>query len=89
MSKFYPLTVGSVKNETRDTIVVSFDVPAELKDTFQYKQGQHLTLRSEVNGEDLRRSYSICSAPDDGELRIAVKTGTLIQRVLGTWQHSR
>jgi len=73
MSKFYPLTVGSVKNETRDTIVVSFDVPAELKATFQYKQGQHLTLRSEVNGEDLRRSYSICSAVQDEQLRVAIK----------------
>ncbi|MFJ9452768.1 MULTISPECIES: 1,2-phenylacetyl-CoA epoxidase subunit PaaE [unclassified Herbaspirillum] len=73
MSKFYPLTVGNVKNETRDTIVVSFDVPAELKETFQYQQGQHLTLRSEINGEDLRRSYSICSAVQDDQLRVAIK----------------
>jgi len=73
MSKFYPLTVGNVKNDTRDTIVVSFDVPPELKETFQYKQGQHLTLRSEINGEDLRRSYSICSAVQDDQLRVAIK----------------
>lgn len=73
MSKFYPLTVGNVKNETRDTIVVTFDVPADLKDTFQYTQGQHLTLRSEINGEDLRRSYSICSAVQDQTLRVAIK----------------
>jgi ring-1,2-phenylacetyl-CoA epoxidase subunit PaaE len=73
MSKFYPLTVGNVKNETRDTIVVTFDVPADLKDTFQYTQGQHLTLRSDINGEDLRRSYSICSAVQDQTLRVAIK----------------
>lgn len=73
MSKFYPLTVGNVKQETRDTIVVTFDVPSALQDTFQYQQGQHLTLRSEINGEDLRRSYSICSAVQDRQLRVAIK----------------
>jgi len=73
MSKFYSLTVGNVKKETRDTIVVSFDVPPELKDTFHYQQGQHLTLRSDINGEDLRRSYSICSAVQDQQLRVAIK----------------
>ena len=73
MSKFYPLSIGSLKNETRDTIVVTFCVPPELKEIFQYKQGQHLTLRSEINGEDLRRSYSICSAVQDEQLRVAIK----------------
>ncbi|QDD66379.1 phenylacetate-CoA oxygenase/reductase subunit PaaK [Herbaspirillum seropedicae] len=73
MSKFYPLTISDVKQETRDTIVVSFAVPAELQDTFSYQQGQHLTLRSEINGEDLRRSYSICSAVQERQLRVAIK----------------
>ncbi|WP_433692454.1 1,2-phenylacetyl-CoA epoxidase subunit PaaE [Herbaspirillum seropedicae] len=73
MSKFYPLTISEVKQETRDTIVVSFAVPAELQDTFSYQQGQHLTLRSEINGEDLRRSYSICSAVQERQLRVAIK----------------
>ncbi len=73
MSKFYPLTISNVKQETRDTIVVSFAVPDELQDTFSYQQGQHLTLRSEINGEDLRRSYSICSAVQDRQLRVAIK----------------
>jgi len=73
MSKFYSLTVSSVENDTRDTIVVSFDVPADLEDIFRYEQGQYLTLRSEVNGEDLRRSYSICSAVQDERLRVAIK----------------
>lgn len=73
MSKFYPLTISGVKQETRDTIVVSFALPAELQDTFAYQQGQHLTLRSQINGEELRRSYSICSARQDRQLRVAIK----------------
>ena len=73
MSKFYPLTVAKVKHETRDAIAVTFDVPDELKDAFAYKQGQHLTLRAMIDGEDVRRSYSICSAVQDKALRVAIK----------------
>jgi ring-1,2-phenylacetyl-CoA epoxidase subunit PaaE len=73
MSKFYPLTVAQVKNETRDTIAVVLAVPPALKEHFGFIQGQHLTLRTEINGEDVRRSYSICSAVQDGELCIAIK----------------
>ena len=73
MSKFYPLTVAAVRNETRDTIAVTFDVPAELKAGFAYQQGQHLTLRAMIDGEDVRRSYSICSAVQDQHLRVAIK----------------
>jgi ring-1,2-phenylacetyl-CoA epoxidase subunit PaaE len=71
--KFYPLTVSRVRKETRDTIVATFGVPEALQDRFAFTQGQHLTLRATVNGEDLRRSYSICSAVGDGELRVAIK----------------
>ena len=73
MSKFHPLPVSKVHRETRDCIAVTFDVPPELRDSFQYQQGQHLTLRALVNDEDLRRSYSICSAVQDGALRVAIK----------------
>jgi ring-1,2-phenylacetyl-CoA epoxidase subunit PaaE len=73
MSKFYPLTVAKVKNETRDAISVTFNVPAQLKDSFRYQQGQHLTLRAMIGGEDVRRSYSICSAVQDELLRVAIK----------------
>jgi ring-1,2-phenylacetyl-CoA epoxidase subunit PaaE len=73
MSKFYPLTVSKVRKETRDTIAVTFAVPDELRDSFKYQQGQHLTLRAMVDGEDLRRSYSICSAVQDDVLRVAIK----------------
>jgi ring-1,2-phenylacetyl-CoA epoxidase subunit PaaE len=73
MSKFYPLTVARVKHETRDAISVTFAVPADLKDSFNYQQGQHLTLRAMIGGEDVRRSYSICSAVQDETLRVAIK----------------
>lgn len=73
MSKFYPLTVAKVKHETRDAIAVAFDLPPRLQDTFQYRQGQHLTLRAMIDGEDVRRSYSICSAVQDRQLRVAIK----------------
>ena len=73
MSKFHPLTIAHVRNETRDTIAVTFTVPPELQDSFQYQQGQHLTLRAQIGDEDVRRSYSICSAVQDGALRVAIK----------------
>src|SRR5262245_11568052 len=73
MSKFYPLSVTQVRQETRDTIVATFAVPPALQEHFAFTQGQHLTLRAQINGEDLRRSYSICSAVQDGDLRVAIK----------------
>jgi ring-1,2-phenylacetyl-CoA epoxidase subunit PaaE len=73
MSKFYPLTVAAVKQETRDAIAVTFAVPDALRDTFAYQQGQHLTLRAQIGGEDVRRSYSICAAVQDDTLRVAIK----------------
>jgi ring-1,2-phenylacetyl-CoA epoxidase subunit PaaE len=73
MSKFYPLTVAQVKQETRDAIAVTFAVPDALRDAFAYQQGQHLTLRAQIDGEDVRRSYSICSAVQDRLLRVAIK----------------
>jgi len=73
MSKFHPLPIAKVHNETRDCIAVTFAVPPELQDSFRFQQGQHLTLRALVGDEDLRRSYSICSAVQDGSLRVAIK----------------
>jgi ring-1,2-phenylacetyl-CoA epoxidase subunit PaaE len=70
---FHPLTVQEVKRETNECVSILFIIPPALKDTFQYKQGQYITLRKNINGEELRRSYSICSSPLDNELRIAVK----------------
>jgi len=74
MSRFHSLKVINVTRETPDAVSVAFEVPANLKQDYTYKQGQYLTLKFNVNGEELRRSYSICSCPvDESELRVAVK----------------
>lgn len=73
MSQFFPLTIADVRQETRDTIVATLAVPGELRETFAFTQGQHLTFRTQLEGEELRRSYSICSAVQDGDLRVAIK----------------
>jgi ring-1,2-phenylacetyl-CoA epoxidase subunit PaaE len=70
---FQKLVVAEVRKETGDCVSLAFTVPMELKEIFQYKQGQHLTLRATIQGEDIRRSYSICSSPLDNELRVAIK----------------
>jgi ring-1,2-phenylacetyl-CoA epoxidase subunit PaaE len=70
---FYPLVVKAVKHETRDAAILVFDVPSELQKVFSFIQGQHLTIRATIEGESLRRSYSISSAVQDGVLRIVVK----------------
>ncbi|WP_169545977.1 1,2-phenylacetyl-CoA epoxidase subunit PaaE [Sneathiella aquimaris] len=73
MSVFHSLTISDVVRETKDAISVSFDVPEKLRDAYRFEQGQHLTLKAEINGEDVRRSYSICSAVGDPELKVAIK----------------
>lgn len=60
---FHPLTVKEVKRETADCVSLLFDVPESLKAAFQFSQGQSLTLRTNINGEEVRRNYSICSSP--------------------------
>ncbi len=73
MSLFYPLTIKDLRRETDECISIAFHIPEADAATFEFTQGQYLTLRATIEGEDLRRSYSICSSPNDGELRIAVK----------------
>ncbi|MES2372206.1 MAG: 1,2-phenylacetyl-CoA epoxidase subunit PaaE [Bacteroidota bacterium] len=70
---FHELKVKEVRRETADCVSISFSIPPELKETFQYKQGQYITLRTNIHGEEVRRSYSVCSSPLDNELRVAVK----------------
>ena len=87
MSGFHPLAIKHVRNDTRDAIVVTFDVPPELREPFRFTQGQFLTLEADIDGEPVRRSYSICSGVTDDTLRVAIK------RVPGgafsAWAHDR
>jgi ring-1,2-phenylacetyl-CoA epoxidase subunit PaaE len=70
---FHPLKVRAVRPETDEAMVVSFEVPEALAADFRFTQGQYLTLRRMIAGEDVRRSYSICAGLDDGELRVGVR----------------
>jgi ring-1,2-phenylacetyl-CoA epoxidase subunit PaaE len=71
--KFYSLTIKDIRRETADCVSVAFEVPHELKTSYQFIPGQYLTLKTTLDGEEVRRSYSICSSPLDGDLRVAVK----------------
>lgn len=73
MSRFYPLKVDRVDRETRDAVAITFMVPPDLADTFRFSPGQHLTLRTQIDGAEVRRSYSICAPAHEGRLRIAIK----------------
>jgi ring-1,2-phenylacetyl-CoA epoxidase subunit PaaE len=73
MAEFYNLKIANIYKETEDTSVVTFEVPAHLQDEFKFTQGQHLTLKADINGEDVRRSYSLCSSPLESKWQVAVK----------------
>jgi ring-1,2-phenylacetyl-CoA epoxidase subunit PaaE len=74
MARFHRLAVADIRRETSDCVSISFDIPKDIKEEFRFIQGQYVTLKLMVNGEELRRSYSICSSPvTEDELRIAVK----------------
>ncbi|MBL7944156.1 MAG: phenylacetic acid degradation protein, partial [Flavobacteriales bacterium] len=71
--KFHPLRVADIRKETSQCVSIAFEVPADLKALYSFIPGQYLTLRATIDGQDLRRSYSICSSVNSGELRVAVK----------------
>ena len=71
--RFHRLAVSDVRRETASAVSMTFAIPDELADDYRFAPGQYLTLRATLGGEEVRRSYSICSGPDDGEIRIAVK----------------
>ena len=70
---FYSLVVKNITAQTKDCVTVSFVIPPALKDTFRYKAGQYLTIKNTIDGEEIRRSYSICSDPNNDEYTIAIK----------------
>jgi ring-1,2-phenylacetyl-CoA epoxidase subunit PaaE len=73
MSDFHEVKIAEVYKETKDCSVVSFEIPENLQDEFSYKQGQYLTLRKEIDGEEVRRSYSLCSSPIENKWQVAIK----------------
>ncbi len=86
MSHFHSLSIDRVQQDTRDAIIVSLHLPDELRSVFAYQQGQHLTLRAMIDGEDVRRSYSLCSAVQDQQLQIAIKK--VSGGVFSGWAHA-
>lgn len=70
---FQSLTIKNIKKETSSSVSIEFDVPSENLNDYSFKAGQFLTLKADLNGEDIRRSYSICSSPNSGELKVVVK----------------
>jgi ring-1,2-phenylacetyl-CoA epoxidase subunit PaaE len=73
MAKFHSIKVADIYKETKDCTVISFEIPNDLKSEFQFKQGQHLTLRTMIDGNEVRRSYSLCSSPIENKWNVAVK----------------
>lgn len=70
---FHSLTIKKIQKETPNSVSIEFDIPSNLKDEFAFKAGQFLTLKTLINGEEIRRSYSLCSSPTSGELKVVVK----------------
>jgi ring-1,2-phenylacetyl-CoA epoxidase subunit PaaE len=71
--KFHKIRVAEVRKETADSVSIAFDIPNDLKSEYHYLPGQYLTIKANINNEEVRRSYSLCSAPHENEWRVAVK----------------
>ncbi len=87
---FHALRVAEVVRETDDANSVRFDVPETLKSAFAFKAGQHLTMRADIGGEEVRRNYSLCVAPHEGQLKVTVKriAGGVFSNWVGADPHS-
>ncbi|MFV0574090.1 MAG: 1,2-phenylacetyl-CoA epoxidase subunit PaaE [Vibrio sp.] len=73
MIDFYPVQVSKINKETEDSVVLHLSIPQEHKEEFTFHPGQHLTFKVNINGEELRRCYSICSSPQESELQVGIK----------------
>lgn len=73
MPRFKKLTVKEIKKETENAVSVAFHIPDDLKDEFKFIAGQYVTIRITLDGKEIRRSYSICSSPENTEFRVAIK----------------
>ncbi len=73
MAEFHKVHIQEIKQETADAVSVVFSIPESLKADFNFTAGQYVTLQTEINGETIRRAYSICATPASGEIRVAIK----------------
>lgn len=73
MAHFHTLNIKSVEKVTDQSVAITFDIPENLKDNFTFKAGQYITLKTTINGDEIRRDYSICSSKNSGEVTVAVK----------------
>lgn len=73
MAKLHPLSIKKIIRETHDAVSIHFEIPQQLKETFQFKAGQYLTLEATLNGKTVRRAYSLCSTPQSNEHTVVVK----------------
>jgi ring-1,2-phenylacetyl-CoA epoxidase subunit PaaE len=71
--QFHKLTVKDIRKETETCVSVSFSIPEEIKSLYKYEAGQYITIKKEINGEEIRRSYSLCSSPLENDFRVAIK----------------
>ncbi len=83
---FHTLTVKDIRKETDDCVSVAFDIPPSLESAFKFEQGQNITIKKVLEGEELRRNYSICTSPIDRELRVAIKAMPLGR--FSTWANA-
>ena len=73
MAHFHTLSIKHILRQTDKCVTISFSVPEQLKQNFSFIAGQYITLKTVINGEEVRRDYSLCSSPKSGELTVAVK----------------
>ncbi|TRW22652.1 ferredoxin--NADP reductase [Flavobacterium zepuense] len=73
MSTFHPLIIKDVKRETPGAVSIAFEIPANLREDYNFTAGQYINIKTQFEGEEIRKAYSICSAPGSGELRVAIK----------------
>ncbi|WP_372936200.1 2Fe-2S iron-sulfur cluster-binding protein [Seonamhaeicola sp.] len=73
MSSFHKLSIKNIKRETEKAVSISFNLPENLKSAFAFKAGQYITLKTTINGNEVRRDYSLCVSPKSGELKVAIK----------------
>lgn len=81
--KFHPLQVIDIKHETEDAVSIAFSIPDTLTEAFSFYAGQYITIKANINGEEVRRSYSICAAPHEKSLRVAIKR--VENGIFSTW----